>query len=141
VIVGAVVAAAAAGGLAYFFWPVVVFWLLAGMAVISVLATLRVPRDAIDNDVARGMDRATGEQHRQPSGFAVLLHNRKLMVFAVVVFMFHLANAAMLPLVGQELALHNKEIGTALMSACIVAAQVVMVPVAYVVGTQADSWG
>jgi MFS family permease len=138
---GTASAAAASGGLAYFFGPVVVFWLLAAMAVISVVATLRVPHDAIDNDVARGMDKATGQQHRQPSGLAVLLHNRRLMVFAVVVFTFHLANAAMLPLVGQELALHNRQVGTALMSACIVAAQIVMVPVAYVVGTKADSWG
>jgi len=138
---GTASAAAAAGGLAYFFGPVVVFWLLAGMAVISVVATQRVPADAIDNDVARGMDKATGQQHRQPSGFAALLRNRRLMIFAVVVFMFHFANAAMLPLVGQELGLHNKEVGTALMSACIVAAQVVMVPVAYVVGTKADAWG
>jgi MFS family permease len=138
---GTASAAAAAGGLAYFFGPVVVFWLLAGMVVISVVATLRVPGDAIDNDVARGMDKVTGEQRRQPSGFAVLLRNRRLMIFAVVVFTFHFANAAMLPLVGQELALHNKEVGTALMSACIVAAQVVMVPVAYVVGTKADTWG
>jgi MFS family permease len=138
---GTASAAAAAGGLAYFFGPVVVFWLLAGMAVISVVATLRVPRDAIDNDMARGMDRATGEQHVHPSGFAALLHNRRLMIFAVVVFTFHFANAAMLPLVGQQLALHNKQVGTALMSACIVAAQVVMVPVAYLVGAKADTWG
>jgi MFS family permease len=87
------------------------------------------------------MDRASGKRHGQPSGFAVLLHNRQLMIFAVVVFAFHFANAAMLPLVGQELALHNKEVGTALMSACIVAAQVVMVPVAYIVGARADTWG
>ena len=138
---GTASAAAAAGGLAYFLGPVVVFWLLAAMAVISVLATLRVPNDAIDNDVARGLDKATGQQHRQLSGFAVLLHNRTLMIFAVLVFIFHFANAAMLPLVGQQLALHNKEVGTALMSACIVAAQVVMVPVAYIVGTKADTWG
>ena len=107
---GTVATAAAAGGLAYFFGPVVVFWLLAVMAVISVAATLRVPHDAIDHDVARGMDRSTGEQHTQPSGFAVLLHDRRLMIFAVVVVIFHFANAAMLPLVGQELALHNKEV-------------------------------
>jgi MFS family permease len=138
---GTASAAAAAGGLAYFFGPVVVFWLLAAMAVISVVATLRVPRKAIDNDVARGMDRATGKRRGQPSGFAVLLHNRRLMIFAAVVFAFHFANAAMLPLVGQELALHNKEVGTALMSACIVAAQLVMVPVAYIVGARADVWG
>lgn len=138
---GTASAAAAAGGLAYFFGPVVVFWLLAAMAVISVVATLRVPHNAIDNDMARGMDRAAGEQHTQPSGFAVLLHNRRLMIFAVVVFAFHFANAAMLPLVGQELALHNKQVGTALMSACIVTAQLVMMPVAYLVGAKADTWG
>lgn len=138
---GTAAAAAAAGGLAYLFGPVVVFWLLAAMAVISVGATLRVPPDAIDNDLARGLDRAIGIQHAQPSGFSVLLHARRLMIFAVVVFTFHFANAALLPLVGQKLALHNKQVGTALMSACIVAAQVVMVPVAYVVGFKADTWG
>jgi MFS family permease len=138
---GTASAAAAAGGLAYFSGPVVVFWLLAAMAVVSVMATLRVPHDAIDHDVARGMDRTIGKQHRQPSGFTVLLHNRRLMIFAAVVFTFHFANAAMLPLVGQQLALHNKHVGTALMSACIVAAQVVMVPVAYIVGANADKWG
>jgi MFS family permease len=138
---GTAATAAAAGGLAYFFGPVVVFWLLAVMAMISVVATLRVPHDAIDHAVARGMDGSTGEQHTRPSGFAVLLHDRRLMIFAAVVVIFHFANAAMLPLVGQELALHNKEIGTALMSACIVAAQVVMVPVAYLVGAKADTWG
>ena len=47
----------------------------------------------------------------------------------------------MLPLVGQKLALADRDIGTALMSACIVAAQVVMVPMAMLVGAKADSWG
>lgn len=63
------------------------------------------------------------------------------MIFAVTVVAFHFANAAMLPLVGQLLALHNKDVGTALMAGCIVAAQVVMVPVAYLAGAKADSWG
>ncbi|GFG75846.1 MFS transporter [Mycobacterium botniense] len=138
---GTAATAAAAGGLAYFTGPVVVFWVLAGMAVISVLATLRIPREAIDHDMARGMDLTPAGPPRQPSRFAVLLHNRRLMIFAVVVVVFHFANAAMLPLVGQELALHNKGIGTALMSVCIVAAQAVMVPVAYIAGAKADRWG
>lgn len=138
---GTATAAAAAGGLAYFFGPVVVFWLLAAMGVVSVVATLRIPRDAIDDELARGLDGTTGSEHARPSGFAVLLRNRGLMIFALAMFIFHLANAALLPLVGQKLALHDKEVGTALMSACIVAAQVVMVPVAYIVGTKADAWG
>src|SRR6201995_2711441 len=47
----------------------------------------------------------------------------------------------MLPLVGQELALQDKNLGTSLMSACIVAAQAVMGPVAMLTGAQADGWG
>ncbi len=134
-------AAAITGGLAYFFGPVVVFWVLAVMAASSVVATLRIPGEAIDHDVARGMDHAPGEPHPRPSRLTVLLHNRRLMIFAATVVAFHFANAAMLPLVGQLLALHNKDVGTALMAVCIVAAQVVMVPVAYIAGVKADSWG
>jgi MFS family permease len=55
--------------------------------------------------------------------------------------LFHLSNAAMLPLVGQKLALQDKNLGTSLMSACIVAAQAVMVPVAMLTGARADAWG
>jgi MFS family permease len=47
----------------------------------------------------------------------------------------------MLPLVGQKLALQDKNLGTSLMSACIVAAQIVMVPMAMLVGVRADRWG
>jgi hypothetical protein len=51
---------------------------------------------------------------------------------------FHLANADMLPLVGQKLALQNKNEGTALMAGRILLAQVVMVPMAMMAGRKAD---
>jgi MFS family permease len=138
---GNATAGAITGGLAYCFGPVVVFWVLGAMAALSVMATLWIPADAIDHDVARGMDHAPGDVHRRPSGFVALLRDRRLLIFAVAMVAFHLANAAMLPLVGQVLALQNKDIGTALMATCIVAAQVVMVPMAYLAGAKADSWG
>jgi MFS family permease len=47
----------------------------------------------------------------------------------------------MLPLVGEKLTLQDKELGTSLISACIVAAQIVMVPMAMLVGAKADRWG
>jgi MFS family permease len=62
-------------------------------------------------------------------------------MFAVAAVLFHFANAAILPLVGQKLALVNANLGTSLMAVCIVAAQVVMVPVAMLVGARADRWG
>ncbi len=134
-------AAVVAGGLAYFLGPVVVFWLLAGVAATAVVATLRIPREAIDHEVARGLPTAPEQQHNQPFRFTVLLHNRRLTIFAVAIVVFHFANAAMLPLVGQQLGLHNKQLGTTLMAASIVAAQAVMVPVAYLTGIKADTWG
>ncbi|WP_428341440.1 MFS transporter [Mycobacterium sp.] len=138
---GNATAGAITGGLAYAFGPVVVFWVLAAMAALSVAATLWIPGEAIDHDRARGMDHAAGDAHLPASGFAALLRDRRLLIFAAAMAAFHLANAAMLPLVGQVLALQNKDVGTALMAACVVAAQVVMVPMAYLAGVKADSWG
>ena len=71
----------------------------------------------------------------------VLLSCRPLLIFAACATLFHLANAAMLPVVGQKLALQDAHLGTSLMSACIVAAQIVMVPMALLVGSKADAWG
>jgi MFS family permease len=141
---GNAVAATLAGISAYFFGPIVVFWLLAAMAIASIFATLSIPAGAIDHHVARGLDGATepGEDHRdKPSGFQALLTCKPLLIFATATVLFHFSNAAMLPLVGQKLALVNKELGTTLMSVCIVAAQMVMVPVAILVGRNADAWG
>ncbi|MFZ0230694.1 MAG: MFS transporter [Mycobacterium sp.] len=138
---GNAAAGAITGGLAYHFGPAVVFWVLAAMAALSVVATLRIPREAIDHDMARGIDHMPGDATPQPSGFAVLLRDRRLLIFAAAMVAFHLANAAMLPLVGQVLALQNKDFGTALMATCVVAAQIVMVPMAYLAGAKADSWG
>src|ERR1017187_1601802 len=55
--------------------------------------------------------------------------------------LFHLANAALLPLVGQKLAAAYPKEATVMMSACIIAAQMVMLPIALLVGRTADTWG
>jgi MFS family permease len=139
---GNAVAATLAGISAYFFGPVVVFWLLAAMAIASIFATLSIPADAIDDHIARGLNGAIKPDHRdRPSGLQVLLTCKPLLIFAAASVLFHFSNAAMLPLVGQKLALVNRELGTTLMSLCIVAAQLVMVPVAIMVGAKADAWG
>ncbi|HVQ66245.1 MAG TPA: MFS transporter [Bradyrhizobium sp.] len=141
---GNAVAAAIAGVTAYSFGPVVVFWLLAAMAVASIFATLAIPSASIDHHVARGLDDTAepdGAHHDKPSGFQVLLTCRPLLIFAVATVAFHFSNAAMLPLVGQKLALVNRDLGTTLLSVCIIAAQMVMVPVAMLVGHKADVWG
>jgi MFS family permease len=151
--------AAAAAGLAAYHWgPSVVFYLLAAMSIASMASVLAIPERAIDHDLARGLQDkredkkndkkedgkgadASKRGDEQPSGLTVLLTCRPLLVFAACAVLFHFSNAAMLPLVGQKLALQDRNLGTSLMSACIVAAQVVMVPMALLVGAKADAWG
>jgi MFS family permease len=140
-------AATVAGATAYLWGPSVVFYLIAAMSVASLFSILVIPGRAIDNDLARGLHDRLDDQGNPvpdgdtPSGLRVLLTCRPLLIFAVAVVLFHLSNAAMLPLVGQKLALQDKNLGTTLMSACIVAAQIVMVPMALLVGARADRWG
>ena len=139
-------AAAGAGAAAYLWGPTVVFYLLAAMSIASVVSVLAIPARAIDHDLARGLGDAEPGQAEirgddEPSGLRVLLTCRPLLIFAACAVMFHFANAAMLPLVGQKLALQDKNLGTSLMAACILAAQFVMVPMAMLVGAKADAWG
>jgi len=139
---GNAISAVVVGGAAWLFGPIVVFFILAAQALASVASILAIPEGAIDHDLARGLhDAEAGGASEQPSGLAILLTCRPLLVFALCVMLFHLSNAAMLPLVGQKLALQDRNLGTSLMSACIAAAQVVMVPVAMLVGARADRWG
>ncbi|MGU3537855.1 MFS transporter [Methylobacterium sp. A54F] len=139
---GNAVSAAIAGGAAYFFGPIVVFWLMAILAAASIGAMLLIPADAIDDDLARGLDHAEDAGSEQPSGLTALLQNKVLLLFAVLCAAFHLANAAMLPSVGQLLTkISGKDHATSLIAVCIVAAQCVMVPVAMFVGARADAIG
>jgi MFS family permease len=141
-------AAGVAGVAAYGLGPSAVFYLLAVNSMASLPSVLAIPARAIDHDLARGLHdalpahgRSVDDVNDRPSGFRALIACRTLMIFAACALLFHTANAAMLPLVGQKLALQNENLGTSLMSACIVAAQVVMVPMALLVGAKADLWG
>ena len=135
-------AALGAGALSLWWGPIAVFALLGAMAVASLGAVLAIPGDQIDHDLARGLEADAGVRSgEEPSAWRALLTCRPLLIFALSMAMFHLANAAMLPLVGQKLAQQDLNRGTALLSACIVGAQLVMVPMAWLVGTRADGWG
>jgi MFS family permease len=136
--------AASAGLAALLAWrlgPTVVFWLMAVLAVCSILSTLRIRADDIDDRLARGMS-ATPADGGQPSGFRVLLNSRPLLLFAAVAFLFHLSNAAMLTSVSQLLSrIVGKDDATSLVAICVLVAQLVMIPVALLVGHKADAWG
>lgn len=130
--------AIAAGIAGWLLAPRAVLWLVAALAATSILAVLAINSRSIDHDLARGSDK---DRDGQPSGLRVIFECKPLLIFTTSITLFHFANAAMLPLLGEKLAQSNKGVETLFMAACIVTAQIVMVPTAVLVGQQADSWG
>ena len=137
---GNVLTAIVAGVAGYLIDPSAVLWIVAGLAVACIFATYAVNADAIDHDAARGAD--GGDLGKsETSGLKVLLENRTLLLFTAAITLFHFANAAMLPLVGEKLSENHHQASTVFMASCIIAAQIVMVPMAMLVGRKADDWG
>jgi MFS family permease len=132
-------ATAIAAGLAgRFIAPVAVLWIAAGLSVLSIGAVFAVQGEAIDHTLARGGERKGRDV---PSGMRVIFACRPLLVFTAAITLFHFANAAMLPLVGEELSQGRSGAASLFMAACIITAQIVMIPMAILVARRADRWG
>jgi len=140
---GNVAIAVTAGAVGYVFSQRAVFLLVPVFAVLAGIAVLSIPANVIDLDRARDLDDGPDMAGRPagPAGYGILFESRPLVIFGLCVMLFHFANAPLLPLVGQKLAAAYPKEATAMMSACIVAAQLVMLPIAVLVGHTADSWG
>jgi MFS family permease len=140
---GNVAIALAAGAVGYAYSQRAVFLLVPVFAVLAAVAVLSIPAATIDNDRARDLNGAPDAAGTPAgaAGYSILFQTRPLLIFGMCVMLFHLANAALLPLVGQKLAAAYPKEATAMMSACIIAAQMVMLPIALLVGRTADTWG
>jgi MFS family permease len=137
---GNVAIAAAAGVVGWAVSQRAVFLLVPVFAAAAAVAVMAIPGRAIDHARARGADQnATGET--PPSTWKILAECRPLLIFGVCALLFHFANAPLLPLVGQKLAAAHAHLATAMMSACIIAAQLIMLPIALLVGHTADRIG
>jgi predicted MFS family arabinose efflux permease len=135
---GNVVAAALAGLTGYFFGLGAVFVVLSIMAVLSIGATLGINPREIDHRAARG---AGEKDDAAVAKFTVLLQSRELMVLGATLTLFHLGNAAMLPLLGQAGVAHDGSNPSAFTAATIVVAQMTMVPMALLAARLAEEKG
>jgi MFS family permease len=135
---GNLTAAVLAGGLGHYLGYHWIFYLVCAFALASaVIVTLVNPKE-IDHEQARGGEDSAGKE--EPIAFRDLLKRRDLLIFLASVVLFHFGNAAMLPMAGQVLAQTHPGSDTIALSACIIAAQFVMVGVAWGVG-QASARG
>jgi hypothetical protein len=122
---GNVAIAAAAGAVGYAFSQRAVFLLVPVFAVLAGIAVLSIPAAAIDHDKARDL-REEADAAGAPvimADYSILFTSHRLVIFGLCVMLFHFANAPLLPLVGQKSGAANPREATAMMSACIIAAQ------------------
>ena len=134
------IAAAAMGTVGYFFAPRAVFFVTAILLVPTLIALHRIRSSEVDATRAHG-----GIPHVPPdktlSDVPALVFKRPLLILAGCVMLFHLANAAMLPLMGSVMTMRSSESAPLLIALCIIVPQFIVALIAPWVGRQALVWG
>ena len=132
---GNFVAAGMAGSLGYTLGYDWIFYLVCFFAVASAAVVNLINPAEIDHELARGGEERDANGHlKAPLSVRDLFVRKDLVIFLISVVLFHFGNAAMLPMAGQVLAQTHPGSDTVALSACIIAAQLIMVGVAWTVG-------
>jgi len=132
--------AAAAMGAVGFISPRAVFIVTVLLLVPALLALRAIAANEIDPERAHGA-RPRRRAFKPPIRPGDLMHSRPLLIFAACLLLFHLANAAMLPLMGSVLTMRASRWATLLIAACIVVPQLLVAVLSPWIGRKAQSWG
>ncbi|MBN8927504.1 MAG: MFS transporter [Rhodospirillales bacterium 69-11] len=132
--IGNGLAAAVMGGLGGYFSSRVVFVLTAVLCVPALISLLGVGegKHAVQQTTTRLLDW---------TGLRRLFSDRRLLIFAVCVALFHLSNAAMLPLAGAAVTMSSGDFANVIIAACIVVPQAVVALLSPWVGRTAERIG
>jgi predicted MFS family arabinose efflux permease len=136
---GNVTAAVSMGVLGYLVSNRSIFFFVVALAVPTILVLLLIRPEEIDYELARGAN--DGGKGGKAESVRVLFQDRPLVLFLVCAVMFHFANAAMLPLLGELLAKGQGRSSMLFMGACVVTTQFVITLIASWSGRKAGTWG
>ena len=138
--VGNGLAAAAMGACGYLLSARAVFIVTVLLLVPALLALREISNSEIDAERAHGA-KPRRPRIKPPISPGELMHNKPLLVFAGCLLLFHLANSAMLPLVGSMVTMRSGQWATVIIAACIVVPQLIVAALSPWVGTKAQVWG
>jgi predicted MFS family arabinose efflux permease len=136
---GNVAAAVSMGLLGYFVSNRSVFFLVTALSVPTLLALRKIRPEEIDDELARGT--ADCVHAVQAESVSRLFRSSPLVTFLACAVLFHFANAAMLPLLGEHLAKGRGPSSMLFMSACVVTTQVIITSIASWSGRSAGPRG
>jgi MFS family permease len=140
---GNVACALLIAGVSHLFGNRAIFITAAVLTIPTVLAIGAIKSKDIDYELARGGAKQIDgiEVPTRASVLKTLLGDRVLLVFLVCAFLFHFANAAMLPQLGEMLSHGARATAAPFMSACIIVTQVVIMCFAPAIGRFANLRG
>jgi len=140
---GNVACALAIAGVSHLFGNRAIFITAAVLTIPTVLAIRAIKSSDIDYDLARGgaIQVDGKEVPARASVIKTLLKDKVLLIFLVCAFLFHFANAAMLPQLGEMLSHGARATAAPFMSACIIVTQVVIMCFASAIGRFANLHG
>jgi MFS family permease len=140
---GNVACALLIAGMSHFLGNRAIFITAAVLTIPTVLAIRAIKSKDIDYDLARGgaIEVEGKEVAAKASVMKTLLGDRTLLVFLACAFLFHFANAAMLPQLGEMLSRGSRASAAPFMSACIIVTQAVIMCFAPVIGRFANLHG
>jgi MFS family permease len=138
--IGNGLAAGAMGACGYFISDRFVFVATALLVAPTFWALWRIRSEEIDPEGAHGGPHPGGLKP-VATGLLRLASDRRLLTLAGCVLLFHLANAAMLPLMGGVVTTRSAQWATVLIAACIIVPQIAVAIFSPWVGRQAQAWG
>ncbi len=136
---GTGIAASVMGVIGYYLSSQSVFFLAAAMVAPALIALSRIRPEEICAPTAPVRPAEGGDG--RAAGLAQLFRSRPLIILAACVTLFHLANAAMLPLAASILTMRSAEAATAMVAAALVVPQFTVVLLSTQVGRFAQRWG
>ena len=125
---GNFITALIAGGIAWYWGIGGIFILMTCTMLLTLIALKGIRRSDIDDDAARGLE--SGASAQVPD-FSVLAQNKPLLITGLTLLLFHLANAALLPMLSMRVAAAPGAVNPGLYAAAtVIISQMVMIPVA-----------
>ena len=140
--IGNGLAAAAMGAIGYLVSARAVFVVTILLLGPALLALRFISPTEIDPERAHGSPPPIRTPKKPQTKPGELMRNRPVLIFAGCLLLFHLANAAMLPLMGSVLTMRSSsQWATLLIAACIVVPQMIVAALSPWIGTRAQIWG
>lgn len=125
---GNFITALIAGGIAWYWGIGGIFILMTCTMLLTLIALTGIRNSDIDDNAARGLE--SGASAQVPD-FSVLAKNKPLLITGLTLLLFHLANAALLPMLSMRVAAAPGAVNPGLYAAAtVIISQMVMIPVA-----------